>query len=47
MLSSTACDSLWRSATVSKRRPSVSFSILETKQNHRWLSSASREDGKR
>jgi hypothetical protein len=46
MLLSTSCDSLWMSDTVSNV-PSVSFSIWETKLNHKGLSPASREDGER
>jgi hypothetical protein len=45
MLSSTACDFLWMSDTVSKCHPPVSFSIWETTWKHRGLSLVSREDG--
>jgi hypothetical protein len=41
MLLSTTCDSLW---LFQNFVPSVSFSIWETKRNHRVLSPASRED---
>jgi hypothetical protein len=44
MLFSAACDSLWMSDTVSKRRPCSFIFNLGNRANHRGISLVSRED---